>query len=293
MAISDEFPSGAMLHYGELSAAVVSERKRLGWKQFALAYEAGVTERTIQRLERGEKVNDETVSKVMKALRLSLQQPSRSRRRRSGRDHAWYSSAAKAARGLYGKPLGFGQFLRSLPDDVLQMAISDEPLLLLITLHAMLIVDGDPNHGIDEERVTDQAVHRIRMQLIAEHLRRIAFLRVRSPRDPFTEIPEIAWWKGHPFVELLYTLPLEARDKFKGIIMRTGDLTVLMGHMLARPDGEIEDFLQRVEKIDSNIAEILEWVEAEYGDSQKLAWSEPMPPISSAGADGITDSQAR
>ena len=51
-----------------------------GLEAVALADEAGVNERTIQRLERGEKVNEETVRKVLSALRLSLKERPRSRR---------------------------------------------------------------------------------------------------------------------------------------------------------------------------------------------------------------------
>ena len=42
----------------------------LGWKQFTLAHEAGVTVRTIERLEAGERMSDETLNKVAKVLKL-------------------------------------------------------------------------------------------------------------------------------------------------------------------------------------------------------------------------------
>jgi transcriptional regulator with XRE-family HTH domain len=45
-------------------------RKYLGFKQLALADAAGVTERTIQRVERGGTVEDETLRKVARALGL-------------------------------------------------------------------------------------------------------------------------------------------------------------------------------------------------------------------------------
>lgn len=55
----------------EVIASFVKElRAHLGWKQFALAHEAGVTVRTIERLEAGEHMSDETLSKVAKALKL-------------------------------------------------------------------------------------------------------------------------------------------------------------------------------------------------------------------------------
>lgn len=192
MAISDDLRNRRheQHNYGKLSAAVVNERKRRGWKQFALADEAGVNERTIQRLERVDRVNEETARKVLAALRLSPKRP-RSRRRESQRD-PWYSSVSEAASGLYGQLLGFGHFLRRLPGDVLQAACFDEALLPFITLQAMLIVDGDPNAGIERDRVTADAVSTIRMQLILEHLRRIALVRVRYPRDPFIDVPEVA-----------------------------------------------------------------------------------------------------
>jgi transcriptional regulator with XRE-family HTH domain len=277
--VANDFPRNYKVRQrnnGQLSATVVSERKRLGWKQFALAHEAGLNERTIQRLERGDKVNEDTVRKVMKALRLSHKQRDKSKRRKAHRDQA-YSSVAEAASGLHGQPLGFAHFVRRLPKGVLQAACFDEVLLLHITLHAMLIVDGDPDAGVELDRVTNDAVHAIRMQLILEHLRRIAVVRVRYPRDPFTDVPEVAWWTDHPFVEALYSLPSELKDKFMGLILRTGDLSVLMGQMIVRSDAEMEDFLRRVGAIDDNIAELLEWVETQHGDSQKLAWSEPIP----------------
>jgi transcriptional regulator with XRE-family HTH domain len=283
MAISDDFRNRKYEQHncGKLSAAVVNERKRRGWKQFALADEAGVNERTIQRLERGDKVNQETVGKVMSALRLSPKERPRLGRRKSQRD-PWYSSISEAASGLYGEPLGFGHFLRRLPGDALQAACFDEVLLLFITLQAMLIVYGDPNAGIEQDRVTSDAVHTIRMQLILEHLRRHAFVRVRYPRDPFIDIPEVAWWTGHPFVEVLCSLPPEIKEKTMGLILQTGDLSVLMGQMILWPDTEMEDFLQRVGVIDDNISELLEWFETEHGDSQKLAWSEPIQATSGA-----------
>jgi transcriptional regulator with XRE-family HTH domain len=55
----------------DVIASVVKElRTHLGWKQFALAHEAGVTVRTIERLEAGERMSDETLNKVAKALEL-------------------------------------------------------------------------------------------------------------------------------------------------------------------------------------------------------------------------------
>jgi len=283
MAISDDLRNRRCEQhdYGELSAAVVSERRRRGWKQFALADEAGVNERTIQRLERGDKVNKETVRKVMSALRLSRKARPRSRRRKSQRD-PWYSSVSEAASGLYGEPLGFGHLLRRLPGETLQAVCSDDVLLLFVTLQAMLIVDGDPNAGIGQDRVTADAVDTIRTQLILEHLRRIAFVRVRYPRDPFVDVPEVAWWTGHPFVEVLCSLPPGIKEKTMGLILQTGDLAVLWGQMILRSDTEMEDFLRRVGVIDDHTLELLEWFETEHGDSQKLAWSEPIPATSGA-----------
>jgi len=50
--------------------------------------------------------------------------------------------------------------------------------------------------------------------------------------------------------------------------------------MILRSDTEMEDFLRRVGVIDDHISELLEWFETEYGDSQKLARSEPIPATS-------------
>ena len=55
----------------EIGGHVAFVRKEvLGWKQLALAVEAGVTERTVQRVERGERVSDETLQKIALGLRL-------------------------------------------------------------------------------------------------------------------------------------------------------------------------------------------------------------------------------
>jgi transcriptional regulator with XRE-family HTH domain len=54
-------------------AYFVKELRRLyGWKQFTLADEAGVNQRTIERLEAGkQRMDDDTLRKVAKALKLS------------------------------------------------------------------------------------------------------------------------------------------------------------------------------------------------------------------------------
>jgi transcriptional regulator with XRE-family HTH domain len=259
----------------EFADMVVRVRKGLGWKQFTLADEAGVNERTIQRLEQGERVNNETFRKVAKALRLpenALAEPDSSPE--NGRLSELYWPVAQATSGLHGTGLGFGQFLRALPEETLQAATLDLTLLFLITAHAMLIVDGDPNAGIEEERFNDQSLRSIRILLIVEHFRRAGFLRARYPRDPFTEVPEIAWWTGHLYVKILYSLPPEHSRTFQDLLLQTGDVGILTGHIITLSAAEQEQFLERVEKIDSHLPEYLEFIEEEYGDSQKLAWSE-------------------
>jgi transcriptional regulator with XRE-family HTH domain len=52
----------------EIGHAVITFRKMLGMKQLTLALDAGVDERTVQRIERGEKVNEDTLRKVAKVL---------------------------------------------------------------------------------------------------------------------------------------------------------------------------------------------------------------------------------
>jgi transcriptional regulator with XRE-family HTH domain len=54
----------------EIGTWVATFRKMMDWKQLTLALEAGVHERTVQRIERGEKVDDESLRKIAKALRL-------------------------------------------------------------------------------------------------------------------------------------------------------------------------------------------------------------------------------
>jgi transcriptional regulator with XRE-family HTH domain len=52
----------------EIGHAVITFRRMLGMKQLTLALDAGVDERTVQRIERGEKVNEDTLRKVAKVL---------------------------------------------------------------------------------------------------------------------------------------------------------------------------------------------------------------------------------
>jgi transcriptional regulator with XRE-family HTH domain len=54
----------------EIGVAVAKFRKTVGMKQITLAMEAGVTERTVQRIEKGEKVNDESLRAIANAFRI-------------------------------------------------------------------------------------------------------------------------------------------------------------------------------------------------------------------------------
>lgn len=45
-------------------------RKALDWKQITLAYEAGIDERTVQRIEAGQPVSNETRRQIAKAFKL-------------------------------------------------------------------------------------------------------------------------------------------------------------------------------------------------------------------------------
>jgi len=54
----------------EIGNAVTMFRKMAGMKQLTLALEAGVTERTVQRIENGDKVNEESLRKIAKAFRM-------------------------------------------------------------------------------------------------------------------------------------------------------------------------------------------------------------------------------
>src|ERR1700720_4303759 len=55
----------------EIGHSVATFRRTLGMKQLTLALEAGIDERTVQRIERGEKVNDDTLRRVAKIFRMS------------------------------------------------------------------------------------------------------------------------------------------------------------------------------------------------------------------------------
>jgi transcriptional regulator with XRE-family HTH domain len=54
----------------EIAYLVKELRTHYDWKQLALAHEAGVNVKTIERIEAGERVSDETLVKVAKALKL-------------------------------------------------------------------------------------------------------------------------------------------------------------------------------------------------------------------------------
>jgi hypothetical protein len=214
---------------------------------------------------------------VTKALRLEegdfLEPDSKSKTEQS--ELLW--SVAKTAAGLHGTPLGFGHFIRNLPEATLQAACGDSTLFVLIIAHAMLIVDGDPDLGIEMNRLEDRAAHHtMRMLLNIEHFRRIGLLRAKYPHDPFNEVPEIAWWKGHPYVKVLYSLPAEHQEKLTDLLLLTGDLRVLGGHIAILSKAEQQRFLEQTEAIDSNLPEYLKYLEDEYGDSQQLAWADPM-----------------
>ena len=141
------------------------------------------------------------------------------RRSQLKRDSAWdLDAVVEAAAGLYGTPLGFGRFLRKLPERIVRQALDHQagtPALLLITGHAWLIVRGGLNQGLSQNLVV-QSSGTIRRLLIAEHLRRMGMLRARYPRDPFTESAELFWWTGHPLLGLLlHKMPAAHGEKLK------------------------------------------------------------------------------
>lgn len=183
-------------------------------------------------------------------------------------------SVAEAAQGLHGQPLGFSHFIRRLPDRTLQAVPHSDSLLIMITLHAKLIFDGDPKKtGVNEDFFNEKTTGDIRYLLSLEHLRRIAILRVRYPRDPFSEVAEFAWWLKHPMVKILWRLPEADREKLEAYILRTSDLKILFGHTLLLSDEEMGKVADECEAIDKKIPQLLHEVESEYGDSQKLAYA--------------------
>jgi len=260
----------------DLAERVLSERKRLGWKQFALACEAGVTERTIQRLESGSRVNEETVRKVVRALGIRGRSSGRGSRKRGSRVRQLCGAVVNAAAGLYGQPLGFGIFMRRLPDAIINASGFELRVLILITCHAMLLAGGNPEVGIPEDRLDAETLHRMKICSIFEHLRRRALIRVRYPRDPFEEIPEIAWWTGNPIGKVLVELPREVRDRCLEVIIHTGDLSVLSGYIVSQTDAEMEEFARQTQTIQEHLPELLQWIEDQFHDSEKEAWSAPI-----------------
>lgn len=55
----------------EIGQIVKSFREMLGWKQITLAHEARTTERTIQRLEAGDRMSEQTMRLIAKAFKLT------------------------------------------------------------------------------------------------------------------------------------------------------------------------------------------------------------------------------
>jgi len=183
-------------------------------------------------------------------------------------------SVIEAAVGRYGMPLGFGQFLRDLPNRVVRQAVSNATLLVFITGHALLIVKGSRNEEIPRSLVNELSTGTIRMFLIVEHLRRIGIVRVRYPRDPFTEFAEVVWWSGHPFVAwVLNKMPTAHGEKLKALILRTGDLSLVNGHVVLLAADEQQRLAAACEEMDRHLPQILAGIEQQYGDAQRLAWT--------------------
>ena len=199
------------------------------------------------------------------------------RRSRVGRDSdSELDSVVEAAAGLYGMPLGLGRFLRKLPDRVLLLALDHEvgmPALLLITGHALLIVKGDLHEGLSQSIVLQSsgAIHQL---LVAEHLRRLGMLRARYPSDPLRDPAELFWWTGHPLLRLvLYKMPATHGEKLKELILKSGDVTLVNGHVALLPVEEQQKLAEAFEEFDQRLPELLAWVEEQYGDADSLAWT--------------------
>ena len=198
---------------------------------------------------------------------------------RVGRDADWdLDAVVEAAAGLYGMPLGLGQFLRKLPDRVLRLALDQQagiPALLLITGHALLIVQGDLHQGLSQSLVLQcsGAIHQL---LVAEHLRRLGMLRARYPSDPLRDPAELFWWTGHPLLRLvLHKMPAGHGEKLKELILKSGDVTLVNGHVALLPAEEQQQLAEAFEQFDQHLPELLAWVEEQYGDANSLAWTGP------------------
>ena len=198
---------------------------------------------------------------------------------RVGRDADWdLDAVVEAAAGLYGMPLGLGQFLRKLPDRVLRLALDQQagiPALLLITGHALLIVQGDLHQGLSQSLVLQcsGAIHQL---LVAEHLRRLGMLRARYPSDPLRDPAELFWWTGHPLLRLvLHKMPAGHGEKLKELILKSGDVTLVNGHVALLPAEEQQKLAEAFEEFDRHLPDLLAWVEEQYGDANSLAWTGP------------------
>jgi DNA-binding GntR family transcriptional regulator len=102
----------------------------------------------------------------------------------------------------------------------------------------------------------------------------MGIVRVRYPRDPFTEFAEVVWWTGHPFVAwVLDKMPAAHGEKLKGLILRTGDLSLVNGHLVLLAAEEQQRLAAACEEMDRHLPEILARIEQQYGDAQRLAWT--------------------
>src|SRR5579863_8973363 len=197
------------------------------------------------------------------------------RHSRLGRDSD-LDAVVEAAAGLYGTPLGFGRFLRKVPDQVLRQALYNQagaPALLFITGHALLIVKRELNQELSQ-RLVVQASGPILRLLIAEHLRRMGLLRVRYPSDPFADAAQLFWWTGHPLLRMvLHKMPVAQGEKLKERILESGDLTLVNGHMALLPTEEQQKLAEAFEEFDRHLPELLAWIEEKYSDAGSLAWT--------------------
>ena len=199
----------------------------------------------------------------------------KNKRQNRGKDSD-LDAVVEAAAGLYGTPLGFGRFLRKLPNQVLRQALDPQagmPALLLITGHALLIAKGVLNQELSPSLVL-QVSGPIRRLLIAEHLRRMGLLRARYPSDPLVDSAELFWWTDHPLLRLvMHKMPVAQGQKLKELILEGGDLTLVNGHMALLPVAQQQKLAEAFEEFDRHLPEFLAWIEEKYSDADSLAWA--------------------
>ena len=68
-------------------------------------------------------------------------------------------------------------------------------------------------------------------------------------------------------------MPVAQGEKLKELILESGDLTLVNGHMALLPVAEQQKLAEAFEEFDRHLPEFLAWIEGTYNDADSLAWT--------------------